>query len=78
MSECQVRALASDIARSGVLPEPIDLANAPEHIVTIADFRGAQEHGVTFSSGSNGGRAVHAIADIGALIESGRFSLPIA
>jgi NADPH:quinone reductase-like Zn-dependent oxidoreductase len=32
---------------------------------------------VTFSSG-DGGRAVHALAGIGELIESGRFSLPVA
>jgi len=45
--------------------------------VTIADFGGAQEHGVTFSSG-DAGRAIHALAEIGELIESGRFSLPVA
>jgi NADPH:quinone reductase-like Zn-dependent oxidoreductase len=32
---------------------------------------------VTFSSG-DAGRAVHALAEIGALVESGRFSLPVA
>jgi NADPH:quinone reductase-like Zn-dependent oxidoreductase len=32
---------------------------------------------VKFSTGEDG-RAVHAIADVGELIESGRFSLPIA
>jgi NADPH:quinone reductase-like Zn-dependent oxidoreductase len=32
---------------------------------------------VTFSSG-DAGRAVHALAEIGELIESGRFSLPVA
>jgi NADPH:quinone reductase-like Zn-dependent oxidoreductase len=46
--------------------------------VTITDFDGAQEHGVTFSSGSDAGRAVQASAEIGELIESGRFSLPVA
>jgi NADPH:quinone reductase-like Zn-dependent oxidoreductase len=80
----RVRALAADgvdaaldVAGSGVLPELIELAGGPEHVVTIADFGGAQEHGVTFSSG-DGGRAVHALAEIGELIESGRFSLPVA
>ena len=80
----RVRALAPDgvdaaldVAGSGVLPELIELAGGPEQVVTIADFGGAQEHGVTFSSG-DGGRAVHALAEIGELIESGRFSLPIA
>jgi NADPH:quinone reductase-like Zn-dependent oxidoreductase len=80
----RVRALAPDgvdvgldIVGSGILPELIELAGGPEHVVTIADFSGAQEHGVAFSSGSDG-RAVHAIAEIGELIESGRFSLPVA
>ena len=66
-----------DVAGSGVLPELIELAGGPEHVVTIADFVGAQEHGVTFSSGDDG-RALHALAEIGELIESGRFSLPVA
>jgi len=80
----RVRALAPDgvdaaldVAGSGVLPELIELAGGPEHVVTIADFGGAQEHGVRFSSG-DAGRAVHALAEIGELIESGRFSLPVA
>ena len=45
--------------------------------MTIADFGGAEEHGVRFSSG-DAGRAVHALAGIGELTESGRFSLPVA
>jgi NADPH:quinone reductase-like Zn-dependent oxidoreductase len=80
----RVRALAPDgvdaaldVAGSGVLPELIELAGGPEHVVTIADFAGAQEHGVRFSRG-DAGRAVYALAEIGELIESGRFSLPVA
>jgi NADPH:quinone reductase-like Zn-dependent oxidoreductase len=80
----RVRALAPDgvdaaldVAGSGVLPELIELADGPERVVTIADFAGAQEHGVRFSRG-DAGRAVHALAEIGELIESGRFSLPVA
>lgn len=68
---------ALDVAGSGVLPELVELADGPERVVTIADFGGAQEHGVTFSSG-DAGRAVHALGEIGELIESGRFSLPVA
>ncbi len=45
--------------------------------MTIADLAGAREHGVRFSRG-DAGRAVRAIAEIGAVIESGRFSLPVA
>jgi NADPH:quinone reductase-like Zn-dependent oxidoreductase len=80
----QVRALAPDgvdlaldVAGSGALPELIELAGGPEHVVTLADFAGAQEHGVRFSRG-DAGRALHALAGIGELIESGRFSLPVA
>jgi len=80
----RVRALAPDgvdaaldVAGSGVLPELIGLAGGPEYVVTIADFAGAREHGVRFSRG-DAGRAVHALAEIGELIESGRFSLPVA
>jgi len=69
--------VALDVAGSGVLPELIELAGGPEHVVTIADFGGAREHGVRFSRG-DAGRAVHALAGIGELIEAGRFSLPVA
>jgi NADPH:quinone reductase-like Zn-dependent oxidoreductase len=80
----RVRALAPggvdaalDVAGSGVLPELIELAGGAGHVVTVADFGGAQEHGVRFSSG-DAGRAVHALGEIGELIESGRFWLPVA
>lgn len=69
--------LALDIAGSGVLPDLIELAGGPEHVVTIADFAGAQEYGVSFSSGESG-RAYGAITTIGEMIEAGRFSLPVA
>jgi NADPH:quinone reductase-like Zn-dependent oxidoreductase len=67
--------VALDVAGSGVLPELIELAGGPEHVVTIADFAGAREYGVRFSRGDDG-RALHAIDEIGELIESGRFSPP--
>jgi len=69
--------LALDVAGSGVLPELIELAGGPEHVLTIADFAGARAHGVRFSSG-DAGRAMHALTGIGELVESGRFSLPVA
>ena len=69
--------LALDVAGSGVLPELIELASGAEHVLTVADFAGAQKYGVRFSRGDSG-RALHALADIGELIESGRFSLPVA
>ncbi|MFF4552651.1 NADP-dependent oxidoreductase [Streptomyces sp. NPDC001422] len=69
--------LALDVAGSGVLPELIGLAGGAGHVLTVADFAGARQHGVEFSSG-DGGRALHALGDIGELIESGRFALPVA
>ena len=68
--------LALDVAGSGVLPELIELAGGPEHVVTIADFAGAQQYGVRFSRG-DAGHAIYALARIGDLIESGRFSLSV-
>ncbi|MGW3204060.1 NADP-dependent oxidoreductase [Streptomyces sp. NPDC001135] len=69
--------LALDVAGSGVLPELVELTGGPEHVVTVADFSGAQEHGVAFSRGDTG-RALHALAGIGELIEDKRFSLAVA
>jgi NADPH:quinone reductase-like Zn-dependent oxidoreductase len=68
--------LALDVAGSGVLPELIALAGGAEQVITLADFAGAQRHGVRFSRG-DAGRALYVIAQIGELIESGRFSLPV-
>ncbi|MFI7386279.1 NADP-dependent oxidoreductase [Streptomyces sp. NPDC049813] len=66
---------ALDVAGSGVLPELIDLAGGPGHVVTLADFAGAHEHQVTFSRG-DGGRALHVLDDLGDLIAGGRLALP--
>jgi NADPH:quinone reductase-like Zn-dependent oxidoreductase len=68
--------LALDVAGSGILPELIELTGSPERVVTIADFAGAHEYGVRFSRGEDG-RAFHVLSEIGELIESGRFSLPV-
>lgn len=67
---------ALDVAGSGVLPELIELAGDAGHVVTLADFDGARRHGVTFSTG-DAGRALHALDEIGELIEPGRFSLRV-
>ena len=81
----RVRALAPDgvdaaldAAGGGVLPALVELAGGPEHVVTIADYQGAEQTGATFSGGMGTGRAVHALREIGELIDSGRFSLPVA
>jgi NADPH:quinone reductase-like Zn-dependent oxidoreductase len=79
----RVRALAPmgvdwalDVAGSGVLPDLIGLAGDRDHVVTIADFAGAQQYGVRFSRGDSG-RALYALAETGELVESGRFALPV-
>lgn len=66
---------ALDVAGSGVLPELIELAHGTHNVVTLADFSGAREHGVRFSSG-DAGRALHSLTDIAKLLESGRFAPP--
>lgn len=81
----RVRALAPDgvdaaldAAGGGALAELVELSGGPEHVVTIADFAGAQQTGAKFSGGMGTKRAIHALTDIGPLIDSGRFSLPVA
>jgi NADPH:quinone reductase-like Zn-dependent oxidoreductase len=68
--------LALDVAGSGILPELIDLAGGADHVITIADFLGAQQLGVRFSRGDSG-RALYVLAQVAELAESGRFSLPV-
>lgn len=80
----RVRALAPngvdralDAAGNGILGELIDLARGVAgHVVTLADYAGAEQYGVHFSTGKDG-RAVNVVDDIGALIESGRFAVPV-
>jgi len=67
-----------DAAGGGALPALVELAGDPERVVTVADYPGAQETGARFSGGPGTARAVHALTDIGELIEAGRFTLPVA
>jgi NADPH:quinone reductase-like Zn-dependent oxidoreductase len=80
----RVRALAPggvdgalDVAGNGVLPQLIDLAGGAQNVLTLADFSGSQEHGVRFSNGYLDGHAFHALTEVGELIETGRFWLPV-
>ncbi|WP_409463139.1 NADP-dependent oxidoreductase [Amycolatopsis sp. GA6-003] len=68
--------LALDVAGSGVLPELIQLAGGADHVLTIADFAGAQQYGVRFSRG-DGGHALYVISQLGELVEAGKFTLPV-
>lgn len=67
---------ALDVAGSGILPELVELAGGAEHVITIADFAGAQETGVRFSRG-DGGRAVYAAALVAGRLAAGDFVLPV-
>lgn len=67
--------MALDVAGNGILPELIDLAGGPEHVVTVADSGGAKQYGVRFSRGDDG-RALYVLSQIGELATSGRFVLP--
>ena len=53
---------ALDVAGNGVLPELVELAGGPEHVITVTDFLGAQQTGVRFSRGDTG-RATYALAE---------------
>jgi NADPH:quinone reductase-like Zn-dependent oxidoreductase len=69
---------ALDAAGSGALPALVELAGGPDRVVTIADYAGAEATGARFSGGMGTVRAVHALKEIGELIESGRFTMPLA
>ena len=69
---------ALDAAGAGALPALVELTGSPGRVVTIADFLGAQETGVEFSGGMGTARAVHALSEIGDLIEAGEFTLPVS
>jgi NADPH:quinone reductase-like Zn-dependent oxidoreductase len=68
---------AIDDAGGGALLALVELAGGPEHVVTIADYQGARETGVTMTGGVESKRAWHILEDIGGLIEAGRFRLPV-
>ena len=48
---------AIDAAGGGALPALVELAGGPEHVVTIADYAGAQPTGVRFTGGPDPKRA---------------------
>ena len=69
---------ALDAAGGGALPALVALTGDPQHVVTVADYAGAQETGAVMSGGPGTQRAVHALRDVAPLIEAGKFSLPVA
>ncbi len=69
---------STPLLAAGALPALVELAGGAEHVVTIADYAGAEATGARFSGGMGTVRAVHALKEIGELIESGRFTLLVA
>ncbi len=61
---------ALDVAGNGILAELIALAHGPEHVVTVADFAGARQHGVRFSRGDDG-RALYVLSQLAELLSKG-------
>lgn len=45
-------------------------------MITVADFRGAQQTGVRFSRGDDG-RATYALAQVARMADTGRFSIQV-
>jgi NADPH:quinone reductase-like Zn-dependent oxidoreductase len=70
--------LAIDAAGGGALPALVELTGSPGRVVTIADYAGSQETGVQMTGGPDSKRAWYALDEVGALIEAGRFTLPVA
>jgi NADPH:quinone reductase-like Zn-dependent oxidoreductase len=68
--------VALDAAGGGTLPALVELTGDASRVVTIADYAGAEELGVRFSAGMGDERRPDAIRDVGALIASGKFSVP--
>ncbi|GAA4682969.1 NADP-dependent oxidoreductase [Frondihabitans cladoniiphilus] len=69
--------VALDVVGNGILPELIELTGTAQNVITLADFDGSKKYGVHFSNGFEDGHGFHSLATIGALIEAGKFWLPI-
>jgi NADPH:quinone reductase-like Zn-dependent oxidoreductase len=69
---------AIDDAGGGALPALVELAGGPQNVVTIADYEGAQQAGVTMTGGPGSVRAWHALALAAELVAAGRLSVPVA
>lgn len=67
---------AFDTAGAGVLGDLVDLTGSPDRVVTVADFAGAREHGVRFTSGSPEQEVAGALADAAARVADGRLRTP--
>jgi NADPH:quinone reductase-like Zn-dependent oxidoreductase len=69
---------ALDAGGGGALPALVELTGSPEHVLTIADYVGAEQTGVRFSGGMGAERAWTALGDATALIAAGRLRVPVS
>jgi NADPH:quinone reductase-like Zn-dependent oxidoreductase len=68
-----------DVAGKGALADSVALRGGPTRIVTIADFAGAKEFGVPFSSGGpDSPRSPEFLASLAALAADGRLTTTIS
>lgn len=67
-----------DAGPGGALPSLVQIAGGSGNVVAIADYQGAEESGVRFSGGAGGERAWYILDELGPLVQSGEFSVPVA
>jgi NADPH:quinone reductase-like Zn-dependent oxidoreductase len=65
--------LAFETAGKGALRDLVELTGSPDKAITIADYTGAQELGVVFTSGGDPDDESRALADALARVADGRF-----
>ncbi|MER6946207.1 zinc-binding dehydrogenase [Nonomuraea sp. NPDC000554] len=70
--------LVLDASGRDVLELSVHLTGDPGKVITIADFAGAAEHGVRFSTGSDGQAIGEIFADVLPLVARGAVRMPIA
>ncbi|HXD53530.1 MAG TPA: NADP-dependent oxidoreductase [Solirubrobacteraceae bacterium] len=69
---------ALDTSGHGELEAAVELAGGTERVLTIAGSAQAAELGVRFHAGGGGELTIPALQEVVPLIESGRFSFPVA
>ncbi|MFJ4953125.1 NADP-dependent oxidoreductase [Streptomyces sp. NPDC088760] len=65
-----------DTSGAGVLPESVELAGGPDHVITIADMNAAR-YGVRFTGMDPADRAPEALPELAGLAATGRLTVEI-
>jgi NADPH:quinone reductase-like Zn-dependent oxidoreductase len=66
-----------DMGPGGALPELVELAGDPQHVLTISDMQGAAAAGVKTSGGPDSVRRWDALDHAATLVEQGKFTVPV-